>query len=289
MIRELLWKLRCRLNIHGRVNQAGPFVLRTRAEVLAEPANAHPAPRLCIVITTHRRAEACSRVVQALHAAMPQAVRDEAIVVVLNDRSELDYTPVLRALTSCFPGKFRFYDSTRWLGKHEFWRTYQHAFDIVSEVRPKHTLFLQDDLVLAPDFVQRTLEQWDAITDPTKAVLYLCAMSDDETEGRWIKYRRQSLGQGHPHKTQWFDLSAFLVDELFFRVLRYQVYPVPLARWQRKAELSSGVGEQFTRRLWSRGNIYQVESTLVTHGHEASVMNEEARRKRPLDNRARLT
>jgi hypothetical protein len=44
------------------------------------------------------------------------------------------------------------------------------------------------------------------------------------------------------------------------------------------------VSEQFTLRLFGRGNVYQVEETLAFHGQHASVLNEQARRARPLDN-----
>ena len=81
-------------------------------------------------------------------------------------------------------------------------------------------------------------------------------------------------------------MQAFCTDLEFLRILRYRVVPVPGRRWQQDPVLSSGVGEQFTRRLWGRGNIYQARPGLVTHGHSASLMNPQAREVHALDNRA---
>jgi len=56
-------------------------------------------------------------------------------------------------------------------------------------------------------------------------------------------------------------------------------------RWTRRPATSSGVGRQFTRRLFGRAHVYQAWPPLVVHGTAPSTMNPEARLARSLDNR----
>lgn len=262
------------------------FVSRTPGlDLLSTPGTALGRPRLAIVLTTHRRAESARRLIEALAASLQQAHHDDAFILVLNDRSGCDYAPVLAALTQHFRGRFAFYHSLEHLGKRAFWLTYQQAFRVIERLRPGHTLFLQDDVTFHPAFIGDALSLWQAIDDPKKAVLYLCAVQDDEVEGRWIHYRRVEAWGGRVRRTQWFDLQAFMVGPLFFELLRNRVFPIHERRWRRDSVKSSGVGEQFTRRLFHRANVYQVSQTLVFHGGEESLMNAEARRVRALDNR----
>ncbi|HEX6245118.1 MAG TPA: hypothetical protein VFZ61_29555, partial [Polyangiales bacterium] len=86
--------------------------------------------------------------------------------------------------------------------------------------------------------------------------------------------------------TQWFDLQAFFVDRAFFELLRHRVVPVHPNRFRRQPGISSGVGKQFSLRLRFRANVYQTHPACALHGAHPSEMNQEARRQRPLDNRA---
>jgi hypothetical protein len=155
-------------------------------------------------------------------------------------------------------------------------------------MRPAHSLFLQDDITFDRSFVRQAFARWDAITDRDKAVMYLCAMPDDERGGRWIEYQRQELQDAGVWRTQWFDLQAFLAHPRFFECLHFDVFPVHERRWRADPDRSSGVGEQFTLRLFGRANVYQVRETLVFHGGLPSLMNPDARRARPLDNRLQI-
>jgi hypothetical protein len=262
------------------------FVSRTAGlDPLSTHATTPRRPRLAIVLTTHRRSESARRLIEALAASLQRAQHHDAFILVLNDRSGCDYAPVLAALTQHFRGRFAFYQSLEHLGKRAFWLTYQHAFRVLERLQPGHSLFLQDDVTFHPTFISDALSLWQAIDDPRKAVLYLCAVQDDEVEGRWIRYRRVEASGGQVRRTQWFDLQAFMVGPLFFELLRNRVFPIHERRWRRDSVKSSGVGEQFTRRLFHRASVYQVSQTLVFHGGEESLMNAEARRIRALDNR----
>lgn len=286
-LRESLWRLECALNVQGplsaldaRVVEFAPVAGTAVLKGEGEP----PACELCIVLSTYDRVAPCGRLVEQLAVASRDAGLDPFIVV-FEDRSAADYAPVLALLERHFAGRYAFYRPVERVGKQGYWQVYARAFEVVSRLGPALTLFLQDDLTLKPRFFTEMLELWHALSEPDKAVLYLCAMPGDQAGGRWIRYARQSRLGGRVWRTQWFDLQAFLAGPRFFETLRGRVFPVPKARWRRDPTRSSGVGEQFSRRLLKRAGIYQVKETLVFHGGELSLMNPEVRQRVPFDNR----
>lgn len=87
------------------------------------------------------------------------------------------------------------------------------------------------------------------------------------------------------HRSAFIRL-LFLVDRAFFELLDHRMVPIHRHRWKRQAGRSSGVGRQFTRRLFGRAHVYQAWPPLVVHGAAPNTMNPEARRARSLDNRS---
>lgn len=283
----LLWKAQCRLNrpLIAPWQAEGQGDAVANAWALASARLGPQRPDLCVLISSHKRPEACAELLQQLQAALPAPLRDRTQVIVLEDQSESDYAAVAHQGRALFADRFLLLRSQRWLGKPGYHLTYQAAFVLIRKLQPAHTLFIQDDLSLAPDFFIRTFALWGSIRDPKRAVLSLASFEDDELRGRWTRFKRRELLSGTLRKTQWFDLQAYLVDRCFFETLKYRVFPSEPLRFEQRTGISSGVGEQLTRRLWRRVNIYQVAETLVFHGAHASVMNADARSDRPLDNR----
>jgi hypothetical protein len=284
----LAWRLACRLNrpLPWRRERPAPatFTCGGGVDVLAATSDL-PSPELCVVITTYARVAACDALLRRLAASLERAgLSGRCFVVVVEDRSDHDYAPVRETLERHFAGRFVLYTSSRRLAKPGRWLTYQRAFDVVRRVRPSFTLFLEDDAVFGLGFVADALAAWHGIDDPTKAVLYLCSFEDDEQNGRWVNFARRPASDRRVRLTQWFDLHAFLVDASFFGCLGYRMLVPPASRWQARPQRSSGVSEQFTRRLFGRKNVYQVVETLARHGGLPSVLNQEARAERALDN-----
>jgi len=284
-VEKKLWLLKCRRN------RRWPLEPRPRPLASFQPRGASaPAPiappDLCVVVTTHRRPESCARLIDALHASLQQAGLQNVFVLVVNDPSARDYAPVVDLLALRFPGCFAFQDASRWLGKKGRWSAFQQIFDMSAAIRARHTLFIEDDITFESRLVTDALALWNRIDDPDKTVLYLMSARDDEPRGRYVRFERRPNAANTWRLTQWFDLHAFLVDARFFQLLGWEVFAPPLLRWRFNPFTCSGTSEQFTRRLFGRGNIYQVVKTLVFHGNEPSVLNPEARALRPLDNRS---
>lgn len=241
---------------------------------------------LLIALTTYNRPDACERILSALPGLLANAGRALQLhVVVVKDAGGAEYGPAVAAARERLRGRLTWLDARARLGKQGYWKTYQAIFLAARMLRPAHALFLQDDLEFSPTLLRDCYARFDALApDVRPRVLYLLAADDDEPEGRWIHFRRREVILG-ARLTQWFDLPAFFTDRAVLELLRYRMIPVSERRWKKKP-YSSGVGEQLTRRLFRRANVYQAIPSLVFHGAHPSEMNPEARAHRALDNRA---
>jgi hypothetical protein len=242
-------------------------------------------PELMIVLTTYARPRAAAQVLSKLREALARAeLTDRAALLVLHDACGHDYAHPRRSAEQAAP-QVLWLDARQRLGKAAFWKTHQTALTVAQAWRPRLALYLQDDVDFEPDLITRALELWRATqSDPLRRVLYLFSSSDDEASGRWVHFKRRAAGPCR--LTNWFDLQGFLVDREFFELLAHRMVPIHANRWRRRPEQSSGVGRQFTRRLFGRAHVYQAWPPLLIHGTEPSTMNPEAREARSLDNRS---
>ncbi|ADU65038.1 hypothetical protein Selin_0282 [Desulfurispirillum indicum S5] len=245
-------------------------------------------PKLLVTITTHRRPNELSRLIESL-AKYKELRMPDCCICVLNDYSEDDYGHPRTLLSQIFGDSSLWLDAKQHMGKSKFWRTHQMIFSVAQAAQCEYLLSLQDDIELASDFVSRLWKVWNATgADVTRRVLYLFSSNDDEENGRWIHFARIAVPDARARRTDWFDMQGFLVDRKGLELLRYWIVPVPKSRWHKKPSESSGVGRQLTRRLRGRAATYQCDPPLIAHGGAASLMNQEARRCNPLDNRAQV-
>jgi hypothetical protein len=242
-------------------------------------------PELMVVLTTFARPAAAARLLSDLSLALDRAgLGDRSALLVLHDACGRDYGAARRAAEGTAPERL-WLDARERFGKPEFWKIHQTALLVARAWQPRLALYLQDDVEFDGGLVADVLASWHATErDLLRRVLYLFSSSDDEAKGRWVHFERRDAGPCR--MTNWFDLQAFLVDRAFFELLDYRMVPIHENRWRRRPEQSSGVGRQFTRRLFERAHVYQSWPPLVVHGASPSTMNPEARRHRSLDNRA---
>ena len=253
---------------------------------LAAAQIARPSPDLMIVVTTYERPGSAARLLRQLAAALHASSPAQSVaLLVLRDACAGDYS-LARAEARAIDPNHAWLDARQRFGKKEFWRMHQTALDVARVWRPKRALYLQDDVEFEPDLLLRADRIWQATErDPQRRVLYLFSSSDDEPNGRWVSYRRRELSGELCRLTNWFDLQGFMVDRQFFELLDYRMVPVHPNRWKRRPMQSSGVGRQWSRRLFGRAHVYQAWPPLVAHGTEPSTMNPQARQLRSLDNR----
>lgn len=241
-------------------------------------------PELSIVLTTFARPAAVERLLARLYLALERArMTERSALLVLHDACGRDYSRAREAARGLTP-EVLWLDARSRFGKPGFWQVHQTALLVARAWRPQLCLYLQDDVDFESDLLLRSLALWRATErDLLRRVLYLYSSSDDEQNGRWVNFERRDAGPCR--LTNWFDLQAFMVDGAFFELLDHRMVPVHPNRWRRRPEQSSGVGRQFTRRLFGRAHVYQAWPPLVVHGAAPSTMNPDARRLRSLDNR----
>jgi hypothetical protein len=237
-----------------------------------------------VVLMTYQRPDSAARVLEQLGAALRQWGGSAALLV-LRDAGDADYAAARAQARAIDPGHV-WLDARQRFGKAGFWQMHQTALDVARLWQPARALYLQDDLSFSPELLRSADQLWQATArDPLRRVLYLFSSRDDEPEGRWLRFRRRDVPGAACRLTNWFDLQAFLLDRSCFELLGYRMVPVHPNRWRRRPAQSSGVGRQLSLRLFGRAHVYQAWPPLVVHGSEASTMNPEARRERPLDNR----
>lgn len=287
--RELIDELRIRFNwpSSGRVDRAAFFNLWSiGGQALHELPEVTPRLELLVVITTCNRPGSCARLLEGLGEALSVAgYTARTAVLVFQDACSDDYAAA-RAIAASGARASFWLEARRRLAKEGFWRTYQTALLAAERWQPERTLFLHDDLELDSDLFSRVDALWRATgQDPDRRVLYLLSSRGDEKDGRWVHFTRCDRPEWQCRQTNWFDLQAFMVDRRFMELMRYRIVPVHPNRWRRAPSVSSGVGRQFSLRLFGRGAVYQAWPPLVGHGGEQSIANREARHENALDNR----
>ena len=246
--------------------------------------------KLLVVLTTCNRSWPLRTVVDRLFANIVGAGRQTDIgVLIFEDAAQEDYEHVRRHVFAHFPQGCRWIRSRERIGKRGYFKTYQAALSYIERSRAERILFLQDDVEFEDDLIDRANFLFGQLKDQRgdfgpPLLLNLFSSSDDEPDGRWVKYARRQ----HPvlplRQTQWFDLNGYLVERRVLELLQFRIIPISESRWEKDSNLSSGVGRQLTRRLSRSADIYQCYPPLIFHGREPSVMNPEARLARSLDN-----
>jgi hypothetical protein len=163
-------------------------------------------------------------------------------------------------------------------GKRKYWQLVNKIFGVLKERNTELFVYLADDLELVDDFIFKAYKSWMNISSERKIALNI--LKDHRTKN-WTGYERHLVNfeKIKVFKTQWIDM-AFISDS---RMLDYTLSLIPLSRWEKNPDASSGVGQQLSIRLNKDGyELYQVVETLAFHGSHESVMNREERLKNPL-------
>lgn len=148
-------------------------------------------------------------------------------------------------------------------GKDKYYKLVEKSFK--NARKAKFYLKLDDDLSLHDNFVENLVSCYESIQDKEFVALNLLRDERNVNYG-WHPKPYNDLVR----LTQWTDL-IFMTDRDSFKYF----CPGPKPDFIQ----SSGVARQLTRFFNRRGNIYQVNESLVSHGDHESKMNPERKEK----------
>lgn len=218
------------------------------------------------VITTYNRPRACRRLLADIVRTKGNA---EVHVSVFDDASTEDYSEVREM---CDHFGWQYVRAKQNHGRQGAWKWISAIFARQKRARARCWIFLPDDVRLCEGFLKRALTMWRKIDDAKKATLVL--LTGETREGpSWTNVRPER--RGLVDRTQWVELAC-LMDRRTLEALEYKLDAVPARRWTENPNASSGVGQQLSQRLHSKGfSMYRAHESLVVHLDGQSQMNPE--------------
>lgn len=229
--------------------------------------------RLHIIITTYNRPRPLRRLLDCLFR---NRLGHDLDIYIYDDGSDDDYTFI-----KAYPVR---YVKTSHHGKKKYWRLVSQAFEDIRSTSADYYLMLPDDAEPVEGFLSLAIEAFDRISDPKKICVSLRNDPCHLPQSRWgsADPKRVDYGGVSYYLTQWVDM-LFIAQKAFFETVHYRVDPISPERWSGKGSmLSSGVGQNLSRRLAARHHLYHGEHSLVHHGAHRSMMNPEVRRECPI-------
>jgi hypothetical protein len=164
-------------------------------------------------------------------------------------------------------------------GKQKYWNLINNTFKIIKNINSKYFIYLPDDIKVVNNFFDEVKYEYEKIKDYNKICLSI--LTDNRvTRTNWTNFN--PIHFNSVIKTQWNDL-CFISEKKFFEVLDYKINPIPINRWEKNHNLSSGVGEQISTLLHNKNySQYHTKKSMVYHGDHESVMNYDERKKNKL-------
>lgn len=277
---ELIGRARA---VHAEGGDVGALVAEQavpeiRAEVERLAAGLRPQIRrlpLCsVAIPTHQRPDGCLDILRDL---AEQTIADGLTVTVYQDGGDADYSAA-RAFVIARGWRWVRHDEAG--GKRLYWSRMNRVWADWRAAPSPHLVYLADDLRLTPRGLEQLLSEWASIPDAKRG--FLNPLRDASRAGKpcWTKLAARAVGT--VDQVGWND-CIYLTSPSALAVLGWALQPIDPNRWVKAPLLSSGVGEQISRRMVEAGwSLWQVGRSLVDHvGHE-SMMNPSERATHPL-------
>jgi hypothetical protein len=199
-------------------------------------------------------------------------------VVVYDDASTKDYA---QSKALCAARRWQFVRAEKNHGKRGFWKWVHRIYGEQRARSEGLFCLLPDDMRLCSRFFDKAMAVWSGIKDSKKVALNLLRDSGREGKSSWTD--RLPTDVGCALSVGWVD-GAILCNRRYFELLEWRVNSVPESRWAQNENMSSGVGQDLSRRLLARGGeVYCVKRSLLAHIGRVSQMNPVERRKNPLE------
>jgi hypothetical protein len=222
----------------------------------------------CFLITTYNRGD---MLYDLINQIKNQIKNQKVLIVVFDDGSNHNYnfdSPQIKYI-KMYPNQ----------GKKKYWKIINKMFKYVKKINSKYFIQIPDDIKLIDNFLNIVTNSYEKISDPDKICLSFL------TDGRVYKHNWtnfNSIDKGECIKTQWNDL-CYIATKEFFKQMDFKIDEIPISRWNRNPNLSSGVGQQISIKLHNKNkSMYHTKTSLVTHGNHTSKMNFDERKNQPI-------
>jgi hypothetical protein len=219
----------------------------------------HQTYDYCFIITTFNREGSLN---ELLTRILKQRKGRKFQITIFDDGSVNDFVSYDENIKY-----IKFYNNQ---GKKKFWYIIDQTFKYLKKINSKYYIYIQDDLVIDENFVDDVTKLYENLNDDKKISLEF-RTDTRSTRPNWNNFNPKL--RGDYIQTQWVELD-FISERKFFEVLDFKINEVPLKRWVKNPNLSSGVGQQLTERLNKlKYHMYHTKNSLVKHGYEKSKMN----------------
>lgn len=221
-------------------------------------------PRFAVAVATCERPGPLLDVLDDL-----QQQRVDLVVCVFEDCS----AGYEHARAACEAIGWSWWRSPERLGKPRHWELVNAELHWMKRLGVDWFVFLPDDVRLQPNALAKAIELWEQLEDPTALSLaHIAAMSGSSwTRAEPRRHNDEAVEVG------WID-GLFICHRELLDKIGHRVRPVRGRRWEKRPDLSSGVGGQLSQRLVDQGaRLYRVERSLIGFADVASVMNPEDR------------
>jgi hypothetical protein len=225
--------------------------------------------KIGIYITSYNRPEMLSKLVDQIIQQMGGQINFD--ILIFDDKS--DQLPIISTnlVTLITNEEHR--------GKEYYWKTWHEMFVIAHLRKDKYSFFLPDDITLCDNFFEIAIQKFEYLKPLDHKLACLSLLTDDQRKlaphACWTgKQSKEQHGEILSH----FNDCCFICDNKFFEYLDYTIQEIPLSRWNRDKNLSSGVGRQISLRLMNKeASMYHCFNSLVRHGEHESKMNPDER------------
>lgn len=158
-------------------------------------------------------------------------------------------------------------------GKKLYYKTINKLFSKIKSLEFDYFIQLDDDFVLCENFdliLSETLDYIEKKYTNFGALSLHLNSEYDLIKSKW------NLG------INWID-GGTLFSKKLLDDLNYNVNPIPLSRWNKNENLSSGVWQQVSKRINNLGyKILKPSHSFLKHNYEFSKMNKKEREINPL-------
>lgn len=215
----------------------------------------------CVVITTHNRQYMLKNLLDDIFKNKNYKI----YVVIFDDASNDVYN------LEGYDVKYIKYVKNNGLKK--LWKIIDDTFKFCKKINANYYVYLQDDLRLKENFFEESVRIFEKITDDSKISLGTLMIDSQRNQPKWTGVHPIEFDEYY--RTQWCEL-VFICKYSFFEALEFKMVPIDPSRWNKNPNLSSGVGEQISKRLHNLNlNMYHVINNLTIHGdHESKLLPE---------------